>query len=91
MIHQVGTAGAGAELVVGPEHDVVGEELRAPVEQIRKSFAAGLGLEQVSLLDRHPGQLQPPALDLRVELRVLRLQLGQFGASPGDSARVPIL
>ena len=31
-VGQVGAARAGSNLVVGPEHDVVGEKLRTPVE-----------------------------------------------------------
>jgi hypothetical protein len=55
-VGQAGAAGAGAERVVGPEHDVVGEQLRAPVEQLGQRLLAVLGVELVLLLDRHPGQ-----------------------------------
>ena len=40
LIPQVRASGAGAELVVGPEHDVVGEKLRAPVEELGERLLA---------------------------------------------------
>ena len=86
LISQVRTAGAGAQLVIGPEHDVVREQLRTPVEQLGECLLPVLGVELVLLLDRNPGQLpallgHPPA-----ELRVLGLELCKLIAS-----RLPFL
>src|ERR671935_243577 len=51
-VPEIRAARAGTVFVVGPEHDVVGQELRAPIEQRRKSLLAALGIELVLLLDR---------------------------------------
>ena len=51
LIPQVRTAGAGAELVIGPEHDVVGEQVRAPVEELGERLLPFLGVELVLLLN----------------------------------------
>src|SRR5204863_6847370 len=85
-VAQVGAAGTGTVRVVGPEHDVVGEQLRAPVEELGESLLAVLGVELVLLLDRDPGEIATLALDLLVSLRLLRLELGEL--VPG---RLPFL
>src|SRR2546423_2152717 len=85
-VAQVGAAGAGAERVVGAEHDVVREQLRAPVEELGERLLAVLGVELVLLLDRDPGESEPLALDLLVSLRLLGLELGEL--VPG---RLPFL
>src|SRR5438105_4556346 len=46
-----------------PEHQVVDEQLRAPLEQLGQRFWPVLGLEPVLLLDRNPRQLAPMLLD----------------------------
>src|SRR5688500_3846212 len=43
----------------GPLHDVVGEELRAAVEQLGQRHLAVLGVELILLLDRDPRELEP--------------------------------
>src|SRR3954467_2724927 len=86
LIAEVGTPGAGAELVVGPEHDVVREELRAPVEEIGEGLPAVLGVELVLLLHPDPGEPPPPLPPLLTELSVLGLELREFVAS-----RPPVL
>src|SRR5262245_33919479 len=43
--------------VVGPEHEVINEELRAPTEEIRQRGAALFGLESIRLVNPHPWQL----------------------------------
>src|SRR5262249_39881292 len=73
-------AGTGAVLVGGPEQEVVGEKLRAVLEQLRERLLALLGVELVFLLDRYPGKLEPLTLDLLVELRLLGLELGKLVA-----------
>src|SRR3954469_23427103 len=81
LVAQAGAAGTGAERVVGSVHDVVGEQLRAAVEQLTQRLLALLGVEDVFLLDRHPGQLTPLLGDLARELRLLSLELRQLLAS----------
>src|SRR5947208_9048117 len=85
-VAQVGAAGAGAERVVGAEHDVVGERLRAPVEELGEGLLAVLGVELVLLLDRDPGEIETLSLDLLVSRRLLGLELGEL--VPG---RLPFL
>src|SRR5205807_6818140 len=72
--------GAGAERVVGAEHDVVGEQLRAAVEELVEGLLSVLGVERVLLLDRHPGEIATLALDLLVPLGLLGLELGELVA-----------
>jgi hypothetical protein len=79
-VGEVRAARAGADGVVGPEHDVVGEELGATLEELGQRLLAVLGIELVLLLDRHPGKLQALLLDLLVALRVLLLELGELVA-----------
>src|SRR5438105_6389240 len=86
LIAQVRTAGAGTELVIGPEHDVVGEELRAPVEELGERLLPVLGVELVLLLHWNPGKLTPLLGHLLSERRVLGLELCKFIAS-----RLPFL
>src|SRR6266545_1079644 len=85
-VAQVGAAGAGAEGVVGAEHDVVGKQLRAPVEELGEGLLAVLGVELVLLLDRDPGEIEALSLDLLVSLRLLGLELGEL-----VSGRLPLL
>src|ERR1043166_2371004 len=46
--------------VIGPEHEVVDEELRTSAEEIGEGRLPLLGLETVLLADPDPGQLLPP-------------------------------
>src|SRR6058998_2519110 len=50
--------------VVGPEHEVVDEELRAPSEEVCQRGAPLVGLESILLVDPHPRQLLPPPRQL---------------------------
>jgi hypothetical protein len=66
MIRQQRAARA-ALLPAWSEHEVVDDQLAAPVEQVGERLLAGRALEDVSLLDLDPGQLaseraQPVAL-----------------------------
>src|SRR6266511_1786795 len=54
-------AGRTPCLVLGPEHEVVDEELRTSSEEIGEERRALVGLEAVLLVDRNPGQLLPLA------------------------------
>src|SRR5204862_4743505 len=86
LIAQVRAPRTGAELVIGAEHDVVGEELRAPVEELGERLLPVLGVEPVLLLDGNPWKLTPLLGHLLAELRVLGLELRKFVAS-----RLPVL
>src|SRR3982074_2849546 len=86
LIPQVRTPRAGAELVVGPEHDVVGEQLRAPVKEFGERLLPVLLVEPVLLLPRNPGELAPLLGRLLAEFGVLSLELGKLIAS-----RLPFL
>src|SRR5947209_6153275 len=81
LVAEVRASGTGTELVVGPVHDVVGEQLRASVEEVGERLAAVLGVELVLLLHGHPGQLPSPRGDLLAELGVLGLELRELLAS----------
>src|SRR3954452_20337697 len=86
FVGQVRTSRAGAELVIGPEHDVVGEQLRAPVEELGERLLPVLGAEPVLLFEGNPGKPTPLLGPLLAELGVLRLELPEFVAS-----RLPVL
>src|SRR4051812_48858057 len=79
-------SGAGAKLVVGPVHDVVGQELRAAVEELLERLLPVLGVEHVLLLDRDPGKLAPLLRRLAAELGMLGLELRDLLAR-----RLPLL
>src|SRR5260370_20561530 len=49
-------AGRAPRLVVGPEHEVVDEELRAPSEEVFERGAPLIGLESILLVDPDPRQ-----------------------------------
>src|SRR4029453_9720014 len=53
-------AGRAPGRVVGPEHEVVDEELRAPPEEIPQRGAPLVGVESELLVDRNPRQLLAP-------------------------------
>ena len=78
-VERVGDRGAdGAAGLIGrAEHEVVDEQLRAPVEELGQGLGAVGGLEAVLLLDRHPGELPPFAGKLVVAARELLLLLEQ--------------
>jgi len=70
--------GRAAGGVVGPEHEMVEEELRAPSEEIREGRCALVGLEAVLLVDPDPGQLLPPPRQLVAAPCVLLFRLEQL-------------
>jgi hypothetical protein len=86
LVPEVRAPGTGADLVVGPEHDVVGEQLRAPVEELGEGLLPVLGVELVLLLDRNPRKLTALLDHLLAELGVLGLELRELVAS-----RLPVL
>jgi hypothetical protein len=79
MIGDQGAARTSGVLVVDAvaeaEHEVVDEQLRAAVEEVGEALRAGFRVEDVLLLDRHPGQLPPPARQLVALSHVLLLGL----------------
>src|SRR4029077_16202997 len=64
--------------VVGPEHEVVDEELRAPPEEVWQRGAPLVGLESVPLVDPNPRQLLPPPRQVVAAPRELLLRLEQL-------------
>src|SRR5438552_688151 len=70
--------------VLGAEHEVVGEKLRAPAEEIGEGRRAVVGLEPVFLVDWDPGQLLPPPRQLVAtpRQRLLGLEQLQPGGEP---------
>src|SRR5262244_3503631 len=64
--------------VVGPEHEMVDEELRAPAEEVRQRGAPLVGLESIRLIDPHPRQLLPPPRQLVAAPRERLLRLEQL-------------
>src|SRR5207247_7501942 len=71
-------AGRTAGRVVGPEHEVVDEELRAPSKEVWQRGAAFVGLECVLLVDPDPRQLLPSPRQLVAAPRQLLLRLKQL-------------
>src|SRR5438128_4684087 len=65
-------------LVVGPEHEVVDEELRAPSEEVGQRGAPLVGLESILRVDPHPRQLLPPPRQLVAAPRELLFRLEQL-------------
>src|SRR3954452_1659430 len=78
LIAEARAAGAGADLVVRPVHDVVGEQLGAAVEERGEALPAVLGVELVLLLDRDPGKPLALLPDLVVALGLLGFELGEL-------------
>src|SRR3989441_7807310 len=77
--------------VVGPEHEVVNEELRAPSEEVCQRGASLVGLESILLVDPDPRQLLPPLRQLVAAPRQLLLRLEQLEPLCEPSLRVPIM
>src|SRR4029077_13062741 len=66
--------GRAPGLVVGPEHKVIDEKLRATAEKSRQRGAAFIGLEAIRLVDPDPRQLLPPLRQLVAPPRQLLLR-----------------
>src|ERR1700745_302395 len=71
-------AGRTPRRVVGPEHEVVDEELRAPSEEVCQRGAPCIGLESVLLVDPDPRQLLSPPRQLVAAPCQLLLRLEQL-------------
>jgi len=78
MIGHERAARAG-RIVVGAEHEMKHEQLRAPVEELRERLRAFVGLEAVGLLDGYPWQFLSLARELVTPPRELLLALEQRG------------
>jgi len=74
-------AGRTPRRVVGPEHEVVDEELRAPSEEIGEGRRARVGLKAVRLVHSNPRQRPPPPRQLVAAPR--QLLLGPEQLQPG--------
>ena len=70
-----------AALVIGAEHDVVGEKLRAPVEELGERLLPVLGVELVLLLHGNPRKLTSLFGHFLAELGLLGLELRKLVAS----------
>src|SRR5437016_14011567 len=70
-------AGRAAGGVVGPEHEVVDEQLRTAPEETGQRGAPLVGLEAVVLVDPDPRQFLPPPRHLVAAPRELLLRLEQ--------------
>jgi hypothetical protein len=71
-------AGRTPRRVVGPEHEVVDEELRTPSEEVCQRGAPFIGLESVLLVDPNPRQFLPPPRQFVAAPRELLLRLEQL-------------
>ncbi len=70
-------AGRTPGLVVGPEHEVIDEELRAASEEVRQRGAPLVGVEAIGLVDPNPRQFLPPPRQLVAAPRQLLFVLEQ--------------
>src|SRR6266545_1947433 len=66
--------GRTSRRVVGPEHEVIDEELRAPSEEVCQRGSPLVGLEAILLVDPYPRQLLPPPRQLVAAPRELLLR-----------------
>src|SRR5262245_12203015 len=71
-------AGRAPRLVIGPEHEVVDEELRAPSEEVFKQGAPFVGVEPILLVDANPRQFLAPPRQVVAPPREFLLLLKQF-------------
>src|SRR5205814_10162316 len=71
-------AGRTPRRVVGPEHEMVDHQLRAPSEQVCQRGAPFIGLEPILLVEPDPRQLLPPPRQLVAPPRELLLRLEQL-------------
>jgi hypothetical protein len=69
-----------AGVPVGAEHEVVDEQLRASVEELREGLGPVVGLERVRLVDSHPWQLAAHARELVAAPGVFLLEPQQLNA-----------
>jgi hypothetical protein len=80
-------AGRAAGRVLGPEHEVIDEQLRTPSEKIGERRRALVGVEDVVRVDADPRQLLPPPRQFVATPGQLLLGLEQL--QPGRKPLVP--
>src|SRR4051812_39397665 len=82
MVGDERAPGASRVLLVDPEsdaeHEVVDEQLGAPVEELRQGLLPVVRLEDILVLDRYPWQLLAPAGELVALPHVLLLGVEQL-------------
>src|SRR6266851_4180148 len=71
-------AGRTAGRIIGSEHEMVNEELRAFTEQVHQRRFSLIGLESVLLIDPYPRQLLPPPRQLIATARQFLFILEQL-------------
>src|SRR5262249_61009216 len=79
-------AGRAARRVRRAEHEVIDDQLRAPVKELSQRLWPLGGVEPVVLLDRYPGQRAPRGRELVAAARQLLFPREQFVAG-----RLPLL
>src|SRR5262245_9155547 len=93
-------AGRAAGAVIGSEHEMIDEQLRAALEQIGQGGAAFVGVETIFLVDLHPGQFLAAARQLVAAAGQVLLGLEQVealcaplfaGSNPVGRHRFPLL
>src|SRR5207247_5400459 len=82
-------AGRTPRRVVGPEHEVVDEELRAPSEEVCQRGAPLVSFESILLVDPDPRQLLPSPRQLVAAPRELLLRLEQLDPRCGPLLTCP--
>src|SRR5919112_608701 len=73
-------AGCAPGRVVGPEHEMIYEELRAPSEELGERRLALIRFESILLVDPDPGQLRRPPGELVTATGDLLFVLQQLDA-----------
>ncbi len=70
-------AGRAAGRIVGAEHEMIDEELRAPLEEVAQRGLALVGFEPVRLVDPYPRQFPAPPRQLVASPRQVLFGLEQ--------------
>ena len=73
-------AGRAARLLTRTEHEVINQELTAPIEKIGESFPAGGRIENVFLADFDPGKRLALLIDPVPQMNEFFLSRGELCA-----------
>ena len=84
-------AGRTPRRVVGPEHEMVDEQLRAALEQVRQRGAPRVGLESIFLVDPNPWQLLTPRASSSLRRVSSFSALSNSSRAASHSSRVPVM
>ena len=84
-------AGRAPRRIVGPEHEVVDEELRAPPEEIGQRDVPLVGLESILLVDPDPRQFLTSPRQLVAATGQFLLLLSSSSRAASHSSRLAIL